>query len=251
MANAKARPWISGIVDTLVGAHVLMKTAIPHRNRLAVILIDSAFETACRAYVHHVAKVERTDAHRHRDNLVKAARGLLKGIDKDVWENINFYYTEIRNDLYHVTASKTVTDIALLDYLDAVEFVIHTAFGIPVGEMVTQAVGSAQNSQRSESQGDELAPMRVPELRGLSADLDKVVIAVHAIGPNSVHEINEFFKEHGDRLRLKPAAFTSLVARNSGSKRFFFYSRADKAWKLSSLGKYRLAELSNGDQSNG
>ena len=242
MTDTKQRPWIAGIVDTLVGARVLMRTAIPHRNRLAVILIDSGFETACRAYLQHVAKVKPDEAHHHRENVVKVVRGLLKEIDKDVWENINFYYTDIRNDFYHQTASKTITDVALLDYLDAVEFVIDTAFQIGISQLVSDALDSVGKSLAAETT-EEVAAPSLPQLRILSNDIDKVVVGIAAVKPRSVDDLNDFFKREGAKLRLKKDTFTNLVARNSGSKKLFYYSREEKLWKLSALGVFRLGEL--------
>jgi hypothetical protein len=55
-------PWLRGIIDTLVGARLISQSAIPHRNRLAVILFDSAFETSCRAYLTHKAKIKLSDS---------------------------------------------------------------------------------------------------------------------------------------------------------------------------------------------
>lgn len=245
MADTKQRPWIAGIVDTLVGAHVLMRTTIPHRNRLAVILIDSAFETACRAYASHVAKVKRDEAHRHRENIVKLVRGHLKDIDMEVWENINFYYTDIRNDLYHETASKTITDVVLLDYLDAVEFVINSAFNIGVAQLVTDVLGTVERALPAGA-GPEAAAPRLPSLHELTEELDKVLVAVATVTPKSAADLNALFKRQGDSTRLKPKRFTDIVARNSGSKKFYFYSREDKAWKLSTLGMFRLGELQGG-----
>lgn len=247
MTAAEQRPWIAGIVDTLVGAKILMKTSIPHRNRLAVILIDSAFETTCRAYLQHVAKVKPDEAHRHRENVVKAVRGLVKEIDGDVWENINFYYTDIRNDFYHQTASKTITDVALLDYLDAVEFVVDTAFGVGVSQLVSDALEIAERSLSPKVEGDHVAVL-LPKLRMLSKDTDKVIVGVAATKPRSADDLNDYFKREGERLRLKPDSFTSMLARNSGSKKLFYFSREDKTWKLSALGEFRLSELQEGQE---
>ncbi|MBI3355742.1 MAG: hypothetical protein HY038_03020 [Nitrospirae bacterium] len=247
MTAAEQRPWIAGIVDTLVGAKILMRTSIPHRNRLAVILIDSAFETACRAYLQHVAKVKPDEAHRHRENIVKAVRGLLKEIDGDVWENINFYYTDIRNDFYHQTASKTITDVALLDYLDAVEFVVDTAFGIGISQLVSDTLEIVERSLSSETTETRIAVV-LPKLRMLSKDTDKVVVGVAAIKPRSADDLNDYFKREGEKLRLKPDSFTNTLARNSGSKKLFYFSREEKTWKLSALGEFRLSELQEGRQ---
>jgi hypothetical protein len=98
-------PWIAGVVDTLVGARVILGTNIPHRNRLAVILMDAALETACRAFLKHRKRIALSDAHRHRDNLVKAVRGNLKEIDDVVWESINYYYEVIGGTSCWMTSS--------------------------------------------------------------------------------------------------------------------------------------------------
>ena len=125
-------PWLRGVTDTLVGAELLRASAIPHRNRLAVILIDSAFETACRSYLQHKAKIKLGDTHKHRDNLISAMKSKLGGLDIAAWDSIDFYYEGIRCDFYHQSAGKTITDTALLDYRDPVEFVIDAAFGIGI-----------------------------------------------------------------------------------------------------------------------
>ena len=136
MAADTIKPWLRGIIDTLVGAELLRGSAIPHRNRLAVILIDSGFETACRAFLQYKAKIKLSDSHKHRDALISTMKSKLPDIDANVWDNINYYYEEIRCDFYHESAGKTVIDTSLLDYRDTVEFVIDTAFGMKVRPMV-------------------------------------------------------------------------------------------------------------------
>jgi hypothetical protein len=135
--KTKQSPWIAGIVDTLVGADLIRQSKIPHRNRLAVILIDSAFETACRAFLQYVAKIKLQPEHRQRDALVKTVKSKLTEVDTDVWDNIDFYYHEIRCDFYHQSAGKTIIDVSLLDYQEAVEFVINKALGISIEALYT------------------------------------------------------------------------------------------------------------------
>ena len=158
MAAETAGPWLRGIIDTLVGADLLCGSAIPHRNRLAVILIDSAFETACRAFLQHKAKIKLGEAHKHRDNLISTMKSKLSDVDADVWDNITFYYEEIRCDFYHESAGKTVTDTALLDYRDTVEFVIDTAFGAKVRPKVEAGVVEAQVTAAAEEKSGRCGP---------------------------------------------------------------------------------------------
>lgn len=236
-------PWIAGIVDTLVGARVLLGTNIPHRNRLAVILMDTAFETACRAFLKHKKRVKLTDAHKSRETLIKTTRGNLKDIDDAVWENVAYYYEEIRNDLYHESAGKTITDAALLDYQDTVEFVVGRALDVSVSPMVSAEIERLKQTAALEA--SQVGAVAAPGLRGISDRISKVVVGVAAVHPSSAEDLNEYFKREGDSLRLKPAEFTNLLARNSGSKRFFYYSKQQKTWQLSAAGQFKLSEISS------
>jgi hypothetical protein len=239
-------PWITGVVDTLVGARVICGTKIPHRNRLAVILMDTAFETACRAFLKHKKKITLNEGHRNRDNLVKTVRGNLKDIDDAVWDSIDYYYQEIRNDLYHQSAGKTITDSSLLDYQDTVEFVIGRALDISVAPMVVFEVEKLRASESIST--PELGTVLTPKLRGVTDRVEKVIVGIATVKPQSVGVLNEFFKREGDSLRLKPAEFTNIVARNTGSKRFFYYSKEHKNWGLSSAGQFKLSQIGSTEE---
>jgi DNA-directed RNA polymerase subunit F len=237
----KVSPWVPGIIDTLVGARVLLGTTIPHRNRLAVILMDTAFETACRAFLKHRKRFKLTDAHRSRETLVKATRGNLKDIDDAVWESIAYYYEEIRNDLYHESAGRTITDTALLDYQDTVEFVIGRALNESIDKMVSAEAEELRKATVAEPV--QLGAVVTPGLRDVSNRVDKVIVGIAAIQPRSAEELNEYFKREGDGLRVKAADFTNIVARNRGSKRFFYYSKEQKTWMLSAAGHFKLSQI--------
>lgn len=233
-------PWLTGIIDTLVGARAIRNSVIPHRNRLAVILIDSAFETGCRAYLRYKAKIQLSDAHKHRENLVKTVKNKLSEIDQEVWDSIDFYYQEIRCDFYHQSAGKTVTDDALEDYQETVEFVIDKAFGIKCGPIADNQVRSFIHNEGlepvSESSGINLLPH-------VTDRIHKVLIVVDALSPSSVEAVNELLRREGDSLRLKTEEFRNIVARNSGSKRLFYHNKEFKRWELSGLGRFKLNQL--------
>ena len=242
MAADRPGPWMRGIVDTLVGAELLRTSAIPHRNRLAVILIDSAFETACRAFLQHKCKVKLSDAHKHRDNLLAMVKAKLPTIDSDVWANINFYYEEIRCDFYHESAGKTITDTTLLDYRDTVEFVVDQAFGDGVRRMVELALEEATAPGPAQAASEETGI----HVSAATSRVDKVLLAVAQEQPKRVEDVNEFFKREGGGLRLKATEFTNILARNGGSKKLFYFDRQAKRWTLSGLGKFRLKQLKEG-----
>jgi hypothetical protein len=73
----------------------------------------------------------------------------------------------------------------------------------------------------------------------------KMLIAVAAVGPKGADDVNEYFRREGEPLRLKPEEFTTVLARNSGSKKLFYFDREARCWKLSKLGRNRLDAASH------
>jgi hypothetical protein len=244
VANSKINPWIRGVVDTLVGASIINNSTIPTKNRLIVILIDTAFETSCRAFLKYKARIKLDQNHSHRDPLVKTVRSKLPEIDALVWEKIEYYYTEIRSDFYHQSAGKTLPDDDLLDYQEAVEFVIDRAFNIRVADLVRAEMEAIQQT---------IAPVVTQETNKSTPindsldNKDKILIAVSQVFPDSVDQVNEFFRKQGLNLRLKGEEFTNIVARNSGTKKLFFFNKELRRWEPSALGKFRLATVVKGE----
>lgn len=234
-------PWLRGIIDTLVGARLISQSAIPHRNRLAVILLDSAFETSCRAYLTHKAKIKLGDSHKHRENLVSTIKSKLNDIDDLVWENIDYYYTEIRLDFYHQSAAKTITEGQLLEYQEAIEFVISNAFSTRVDELANNEFQRLMKNASSII--ETVSPAPDMAVRNVNDKVSKMLIAVATVHPKTVDEVNDFFKKEGDSLRLKKDDFLNVVARNSGSKKLFYYDRQNGSWEISGTGKFKLSQL--------
>ena len=78
-----------------------------------------------------------------------------------------------------------------------------------------------------------------------------MLIAVAASSPKAVDDVNEFFRREGESLRLKADEFTSILARNSGSKKLFYFDKAERCWKVSKLGNRKLLKLSDDEGSDG
>lgn len=242
-------PWISGILDTLVGARLILRSNIPHRNRLAVILLDSAFETACRAYLKYKEKIKLDDAHKHRDNLMKATKAKLTGVEDGVWSSLDFFYNEIRCDFYHVSSGKTITDESIAEYKETVEFIVDKAFGINSAQIADSTLESIL--QKDNHGSSQVSSAGQPSLIDASDKTEKVLIAVANINPESVQQVNEYFKREGDSARLKQVDFSNILARNSGSKKLFFFNKSLRRWELSSLGRFKLKQIRGGEKENG
>ena len=239
MTNGSDRkPWLEGIIDTLVGARFLLQSAIPHKNRLAVILFDAAFETGCRTYLRNIAKVKLDEAHKHRDNLMKLVKAQLSAIDADVWSSLDYYYNEMRNDFYHVSASKTLTESAVLDYEETVQFVLDRAFSTKTKDLVETRMKSATHTEAPTPDSQQ----EVDWAKALTRT-ERILAAVAVISPRRVDEVNSYLKKQGVPLRITANEFTNTVARNTGSRTFFFFDRDQKRWGLSALGKFRLTSL--------
>lgn len=245
MSKIINNPYLRGIVDTFLGVKLLLQSNIPHKNRLAVILLDSAFETACRAYLTYVSNIKLSDSHKHRDNLIKTVKAKLPQIDEEVWNNIDYYYTEIRCDFYHQSAGKTIADVTLLDYQDTIEFVINEAFNIKINQLVEAELVLLK--KESAKLAVNSASKYIP-LHKLKEKLDKIIVAVNQVKPKSFDELNEYFKKEGDTIRLEKNEFTNIVARHSGSKKYFYFDKNLKVWDLSSIGKFKLSQLPGGSE---
>lgn len=242
MSEIKLEPYLTGIVDTFVGAELIRQSNIPHKNRLAVILLDTGFETACRAYLKHKAKIKLETAHQHRETLIKTIKGKLTTIDEQVWQSIDYYYQDIRNDFYHESAGKTITDVAYLDYKETVEFVVDTAFSIQLKNLVDIQYLTSFTTSNPDSLLEEKEFIPVTSVKEIA---DKVLIAVDFLKPNGFEQLNELFKKEGDKTRFDKEGFTNIVARNSGSKKYFYYDKTAKAWTLSGLGAFKLKQIQN------
>jgi hypothetical protein len=99
-----------------------------------------------------------------------------------------------------------------------VEFVIDTPFGMKVRPMVETGPVDAQVKAAAEEKPDAASTPTV-HVADTKDRTEKVLIAVATVAPKTVDDVNAFFKREGESLRLKPEEFTSILARNSGSKK--------------------------------
>lgn len=240
MTGTKLQPWLRGIIDTLVGARFLHQTSIPHRNRLVVILLDSALETGCRAYLRHKRNIKLEDVHKNRNKLMAVAKSNLSDIDQAVWSSLDFYYDEIRNDFYHDSASKTLTDIAILDYEETVSFVLDQAFSVRFKDLVETEFATVIAAQHSDE--PTVKPVII-DWSKLASKTERLLAAASVLAPRKFDEVNNYFKKEGVRLRLTPKEFSNIVARNAGSRNLFYFDRDQKRWGLSALGRFKLNSL--------
>ncbi len=235
------QPYIHGIIDTLAGAELIRQFDIQHKNRLGVILLDTAFETACRAFLKYITKIPMSDSHQQRHNLVSTVKSKLSDIDEEVWKKIDWYYTEIRCDFYHQSAGKTIIEALYLDYKDIVEFVIDRALGIESSKLVTEEIQRINEHQ--DSIGENGQPHVDFDFHKNKDIVDRIVAAVHILSPKKFEDLNTFFKKQGVSLKLSSTEFNRITCVNSGSKKYFYHDKDEKSWKLSEIGKKYLSKF--------
>lgn len=124
-AKSRVLPWKKSLTDMLlISDKIFHKKEPEHRNRVVVLLFDSAVEVGMRAYLRLVINTkESTTESSEQDfnKLVKSVKAASKNqnLDKDTWSNIEQMH-RIRNKLYHEFAEMTVEDSSILSYKAAV-----------------------------------------------------------------------------------------------------------------------------------
>ena len=123
--KSRVLPWKKSLTDMLlISDKIFHKKEPEHRNRVVVLLFDSAVEVGMRAYLRLVINTkESTTESSEQDfnKLVKSVKAASKNqnLDKDTWGNIEQMH-RIRNKLYHEFAEMTVEDSSILSYKAAV-----------------------------------------------------------------------------------------------------------------------------------
>lgn len=138
-------PWLSGLVSTLQAVGQVQATNIFCRRRLALILLDTVFETACHVYIRHVARwkpkqVAEVSGLGMRHQLFSAvgehARSSGRTVDDVTWSLIDECH-DLRNGLAHERPNEDVAAVHIKDYYEAALKFLNTLFEIDLEQAVT------------------------------------------------------------------------------------------------------------------
>lgn len=226
--------WLRGIIESLTAANLIRHSKIEHRNRLIVILLDSALEIAFRDFLKRTKNIKLSEQHKHRENLVKTVKDNTS-FDAKVWDSINYYYEDIRCDLYHSSADKTLTGSSLDDYVELVEFVIDTLFNIKSRDYILKPEEVMDFGIAKNDQGEHVY------FSDLQSDLEIFLVGVDRCNPASFTELNECLKREGAKKGFTSKQFNNCAGANY---RYLFYrDKSTKRWNLSSEGIRKLREI--------
>jgi len=225
-------PWVRGIADNLAAAKLLVDSTLEYRNRLALILLDSALEIGFREYLDNVKRIAGLDpeAMKHRENLIKVVRRNSQITETD-WGRLDFFY-QLRCNCYHESASLTISDTLIAEYYTLVSSIVDLLFDVTI---------SAHLPNQEDIIGKSVSgPAIALPINKARSDLEEIVIALFDGSLRSSTEIAERLKQKGSRRRMTPSKISSRMS--DSNYRHFFYNGAD-GWTLSDAGRDRFFEV--------
>ena len=229
-ASSPLPPWVRGLADNLAAAKLLLDSTLESRNRLALILLDSALEIAFREYLENVKKITGLDPDemKHREKLNKVVRKNSPITDAD-WGQIDFFY-QLRCDCYHESASLTLNDTLIGEFYTLVSSIVDLLFDVTI---------SAHLPDQAHIVGKALSPPSVP-VSAASSDIEEIVIALFDGPLKSTKEAAEKLKQKGSRRSMSPSRISSRMS--DAAYKHLFYEGAD-GWTLSNAGRDRFFEV--------
>ena len=125
------KPWAAGLVDSVIAADLIFKHSLSQKNRISLILLDSALEIAYKEYLVNERNIGGQPFKNICDNRADVQKELLKhiSIPQETVQKIDHYY-KLRCDLIHQRATPNITDPQVEDYRAIVEDLLQRMFGI-------------------------------------------------------------------------------------------------------------------------
>ena len=234
------KPWIRGLVETLTAVKLLRESLIESKNRLALILLDSALEIGFKNFLIYERGVplEKTNPIlKYRDNLHKEIAKKTRGMfnlkpwdDGKVWKKINFYY-EARCDLYHETAEKTLSDSSIGTLFELVSFVLDRLFSIRTKEL---SLDSRQVFPAERKPLVNLSMLRKP--------IDLFVVAVAHSQSRSPKGLKVALEKLGSRKSYSASTIGSYLS-NKSYRHLFHLNEDTGVMELTSPGEIHYQKL--------
>lgn len=254
----RKRPWVNGLIDGISAANLIRFSTIPHKNRIAFIILDSTLEIAFKKFLVNVKGIKTIDESvwRYRDKINKIV-SKNTDFEKEVWEDVDYYY-EIRTGLYHEDSEKTVTDELLNEFQELVEFFIDNMFNVICSQLVPVTTSLIsfpdQTIEQDQKIGDQTTGDQITKQKNHSIQMEmeangipinkirqKIDVLIISIGESTCHnydEITEMLKRKGFRGNFDKSIIRIYL--NNIYKHMFYF---DKYWKLSEVGAAKYKEL--------
>lgn len=213
IAIFEKKPWMRGIVDNLYAADLIGQTVLQNRNRIRLILLDTALEVAFKNYLQYELKDNITiDKKLTRQNLEKVMKSKTKFQD-DTWRSVEYFYG-IRCDLYHEHAGKTLMDSDINDFHKLVLYMVNFLFDIPsqIWDIEPRSLLTSQKTKL-------YLPINKLKI------IEKIIYVVWLYGLKDSTEIQNALKSVGCRNPPKPTIITTYI--KSPSYTHFFVKKEE------------------------
>jgi len=222
--SRKTSPWAFGLTEALKCVGIIRASNLQTKNRLAMLMLDSTLEIAIRQYLTNVKKITLDEKqHRHRETLIKIAKGHIE-LEDEVWDHLKYFWMT-RNPQYHQEANVVVTDAVYGEFQDIVTHVLKILYGIDSHDYLSVqpnelfAVGTGTNSidfaQLKSKTEIVVAAVSSADIKGpseLSAVLRKLGIKKKIKDDEARAYLNShyFYKDEQGFRRLSGAGLTKL-----------------------------------------
>lgn len=131
---AKNKPWVIGLYEGIIVVDHLTNQSLEHKNRFALIVLDSTLEIAFKEYLANEAspRIGASKLHsllHNRVDVISEIKNRVPKISTNDWSQVDYYYT-MRCNLIHQKATSAVTDDEVESYRSLVEKILKILFKI-------------------------------------------------------------------------------------------------------------------------
>lgn len=236
----KSKPWLSGLIDNLTAANLIRGTNIGHKNRLILIILDSCLELTFKTYLQYILNIKISEKNlkekiKDRTELYKLVSAKTKEIfDDEVWKNIKFYY-DLRCDLYHEEATKTLSNQTIDDFYELVEFIIDTLFDIRSKDCVKGVEEILKITK------EEIKELKKVPINKIKEKINIILVTVKERAPKDAKELQDYLKKSGYRGMIPIGVINKNL--KTWYKHLFYFDDTSKTWLLSDEGERRYLEI--------
>jgi len=130
---AKRKPWTTGLYETIIAVDWILKRRFDQKNRIALVLLDSALEIAFKEYLVNECGTRYGD--KRLSEIFASRIDVHKEIKKyasfsnNTWQKIERYY-DLRCQLIHRRATVAIPDKEIADFRRITERVLAKLFRI-------------------------------------------------------------------------------------------------------------------------
>lgn len=127
------KPWVTGLYESIVAVDKISRSNLTQKDRICLILLDSALEIGFKEYLVHESGGTYHDKDlqalfKTRDSIQKEVERHLQ-LGPEIWKKVDFYYW-IRCDFIHKRADVGVSHKQVGKYRDIVEELFGKMFGL-------------------------------------------------------------------------------------------------------------------------